>query len=229
MTAVVLLAHGSPDPRSSDATRALAAILQGRSFDTTVVVAFLQHNAPTLSDAVAGLARAGHSEAIVVPAFLSLAFHVREDVPAAVRAAEDATGVRLSTADPLGPDGSLLEALDRALPPGPAVLATAGTTDPDALRALDRMASTWADQRGAPVIVAHASQADPDVAHALHLLEESTGQEAAVGAFVLFPGVLPDRIAAAAGARVVSSPLYAEVETITLIESRVAAALRRAA
>jgi hypothetical protein len=126
MTAVVLLAHGSPDPRSSDATRALGAVLQGRSFETTVVVAFLQHNAPTLSDAVASLARR-HSEAIVVPAFLSLA-STREDArgrppPRAPRESGSRRGSARSRR-------ILLEALDRALPPGPAVLATAGTTDP---------------------------------------------------------------------------------------------------
>lgn len=229
MSAVILLAHGSPDPRSAEATRSLAAVLQSRSFDTTVAVAFLQHDSPTLAEAVARLAVDGCTEAIVVPAFLSAAFHVRIDVPAAVEAAEAASGVQLWVTDPIGPDGSLLDALDRSLPPGPAVLATAGTSDPDALRALDRIAATWADHRGAPVIVAHASQAEPDIASALRLLEDQTGGRAAVGSFVLFPGVLPDRIAAAAGDRVVSAPLFNAIETVSLIESRVATARRRAA
>ena len=48
-------------------------------------------------------------------------------------------------------------------------------------------------------------------------------------AFVLFPGVLPDRITAAAGHRAVTRPLFAELELLDVIDSRVAAALRRAA
>lgn len=229
MTAVILLAHGSPDWRSAEATRALAATLQSRSFGSTVRAAFLQHDAPNLTDAVTALLRDGHTDIVLVPAFLSGASHVRNDVPAAVEAAEHATGVQLSLSDPIGPDGTLLAALDRVLPPGPAVLATAGSTDPDARRALARIAATWAEQRQAAVIVAYASQAEPDVATALQLLEEETGERAGVASFVLFPGVLPDRIAAAAADRVVSAPLYSALETVTLIESRVATARRRAA
>ena len=60
MTAVILLAHGSPDPRSSAATRALAATLERRRFGTTVRAAlFLQHDGPTLAQAAVGLAHEG--------------------------------------------------------------------------------------------------------------------------------------------------------------------------
>lgn len=229
MTAVILLAHGSPDSRSGEATRTLAARLEGRRFGTTVRAAFLQHDEPTLAQAADGLARAGFGSAIVVPAFLSNAFHVRVDVPQAVAEAESASGLRLEVTDAVGPDGALLAALDRALPAGPAVLATAGTSDPHAQQALERLAAVWADRRRAPVTVAYASQAEPDVAEAVMRLEEATGRPAAVGSFVLFPGVLPDRIAAAAGHRAVTGPLFAELELLDVIESRVLAALRRAA
>lgn len=229
MTAVVILAHGSLDPRSSEATRELAATLQSRSFGTTVLAAFLQHNSPDLTGAVAALVAAGHQDIVVVPAFLSGASHVRQDVPAACEAAERSTGVHLSVSDPIGPDGMLLAALDRILPPGPAVLATAGSTDPAAQRAIARIAETWAEQRRAPVIVAYASLAEPDVATALGLLESEAGERASVASFVLFPGILPDRIAAAAHDRALSGPLFAALETLTLIESRVATARRRSA
>jgi sirohydrochlorin ferrochelatase len=229
MTAVILLAHGSPDPRSSEATRELASTLQSRSFDSTVLAAFLEHDAPNLTEAVRKLVGDGHDEIVVVPAFLSGASHVSKDVPAAVEAAETATQLPLTVSDPIGPDGTLLSALDRLLPPGPAVLATAGSTDPRARRALGRIATTWAAQRQAPVIVAYASQAEPDVATALRMLEEETGERAGVASFVLFPGVLPDRIAAAADGRPLSAPLYSALETVTLIESRVASARRRVA
>lgn len=229
MTAVILLAHGSPDPRSSEATHALAATLQSRTFGMTVRAAFLQHDEPSLTEAVQALAAEGHDDVIVVPAFLSGASHVRVDAPAAVEVAERATGVRLHVTDPIGPDGMLLAALDRLLPPGPAVLATAGSTDPESHRGLARVAATWAEHRQAPVIVAYASQAEPDVASAIRSVEEQSGERAVVASFVLFPGVLPDRIAAAAADRTVSAPLYSALETVMLIESRVATARRRVA
>ncbi len=229
MNTVILLAHGSPDSRSGEATHALATTLQSRSFDSVVRAAFLQHNEPNLTDAVATLLAEGHTEIVLVPAFLSGASHVRVDVPAAVEAAEQATGAVLTLSDPIGPDGMLLAALDRLLPPGPAVLATAGSTDPSAQRALARVAETWAEQRQAPVVVAYASLAEPDVATALRQIEMVSGERAAVASYVLFPGVLPDRISAAAQDRLVSAPLYSALETVTLIESRVATARRRAA
>jgi sirohydrochlorin ferrochelatase len=229
VTAVILLAHGSPDPRSSEATRVLAASLTGRSFGTTVHAAFLQHDEPTLAAVARDLAREGVESALVVPAFLSNAFHVRVDVPQAVVDAAAASGLRLDVTEAIGPDGALLAALDRALPAGPAVLATAGTSDADARLAFERLAGIWADRRRAPVTVAYASQSEPDVATAVAQLEEATGQDAVVGSFVLFPGVLPDRIVAAAGARSVTRPLFGEVEMLDLIESRIHAALRRAA
>lgn len=229
MTVAILLAHGSPDRRSGDAARALAATFEGRSFDTTVRVAFLQHDEPTLTEVADDLAREGVESAIVVPAFLSSASHVRVDVPQAVDDAEAASGLHLDVTEPIGPDGALLAALDRALPAGPAVLATAGTSDVDARVAFERLAEIWADRRGAPVLVAYASQAGPDVATAVAELEQATGQGAVVGSFVLFPGVLPDRIVAAAGARSVTRPLFSEVEILDLIESRIHAAQRRAA
>lgn len=229
MTAVILLAHGSPDPRSSEATRALAATLERRRFGTTVRAAFLQHDEPTLAQVSQELATEGVRRAVVVPAFLSNAFHARVDVPEAVRAAEESSAVQLDVTDAIGPDGALLAALDRALPAGPAVLATAGTSDGEAQVAFERLAAVWADRRRAPVVVAYASQAEPDIAAAVARLEGETGLAAAIGSFVLFPGVLPDRIAAAADGRAVTRPLFAEIELLDVIESRVAAALRRAA
>jgi sirohydrochlorin ferrochelatase len=91
------------------------------------------------------------------------------------------------------------------------------------------LATVWAARRRAPVAVAYASQAEPDIATAVARLEGETGREAVIGSFVLFPGVLPDRIAAAADGRAVTRPLFAEIELLDVIESRVAAALRRAA
>lgn len=229
MTTVILLAHGSPDSRSGEATHALAARLEARTFGTTVRAAFLQHDEPTLAHVAADLAADGVRRAVVVPAFLSNAFHARVDVPQAVDDAEASSGLELEVTDAIGPDGALLAALDRGLPDGPAVLATAGTSDGVAQLAFERLAAVWADRRRAPVAVAYASQAQPDIATAVARLEEETGREAAIGSFVLFPGVLPDRIAAAAGERAVTRPLFAELELLDVIESRVAAALRRAA
>ena len=220
MTAVVLLSHGSPDARSSAAANELARRTTAES-GSPVVTAFLQHNAPDLTERCRRLVEAGHTEAVVVPMLITPAFHARVDVPEAVDGAVASTGIRLAVTSPLGTDPLLVDALDRQLPPGPVVLAAAGTGDPAARERLDALAARWAESRSAPVSVGYASQAGPDVATAIARIESDTGAEAAVASFVLYPGVLPDRIATAAAGRRVTPPLATAPEVIHLILERV--------
>jgi sirohydrochlorin ferrochelatase len=223
MTPVVLLGHGSPDPRSAAGLRKLARAVARRRPDLTVEVAFLGHDDPGLTGLCLELAWAGHSAAVVVPAFLTAAFHVRSDVPRAVEHAEVASGLRLITTDPIGPDVRLTQVMEQHLPGrGHVVLATAGTRDPDAQAQLESLAKEWSEVRGTDVIVAHAAMAEPDVATALATLERDRGAFPVVASYVLFPGVLHDRIAAASGSVEVSAPLGDDVAHIVL--ERVAAA-----
>jgi sirohydrochlorin cobaltochelatase len=81
-TAVVLLAHGSPDPDWRRPIDAVAARLQVKAPERAVVVAFLECLAPTLAQAVATLVAEGHRRALVLAAFLSPGGrHIKEDVP----------------------------------------------------------------------------------------------------------------------------------------------------
>lgn len=228
MTSVILLAHGSPDARASAAAHGLAHSAQER-IGLAVRAAFLQHDAATLSHVARQLAGEGERRVLVVPTLLSDAFHARIDVPAELAAAQRDTGLVLRRTPALGPDPSLLAAMDRELPSGPRVLAAAGTTDLLAQRRLTDLASRWARESGQQTAVAFAAQAEPDVATALADLEERAGVPAAVAAFVLFPGVLPDRIIAAADGRPVSAPLAQSLELVDLVARRVDATIRLAA
>lgn len=220
MTAVVLLSHGSPDARSSAAARELAR-RAARAAGVAVVASFLQHDQPDLTEQCRQLADAGHREAVVVPMLITPAFHARVDVPAAVDDAVAATGIGVVVTEPLGTDPLLVDAMDRQLPPGPVVVAAAGTGDPAARARLDALATHWSERRGAPVAVGYASQAGPDVATAIARLEADAGSETAVASFVLYPGVLPDRIASAAAGRRITPPLATTPEVIHLILERV--------
>jgi len=224
MIPVILLAHGSPDPRSSQDTRDLAAKV-AQQIDQLVVPAFLDNNEPTLLQTVNELASHGFTSALVFPAFLSHAFHVRVDIPEAVHEAELATGMNLSVADPIGPDEQLLEALNELIPSGPAVLATAGTSNVNAQWDFEQLARVWSKQRSEPVLVAYASQAKPDVPTAIAELESLTGKVVSVGSFVLFQGVLPDRIKTASGNRICTTPLCDSDVLVNLISQRLKKAL----
>jgi sirohydrochlorin ferrochelatase len=220
---VILLAHGSPDPRAAAAARRLADAVEGRLRGGRVHTAFLQFG-PTLADVCRELELEGIGRAIVVPAFLTPAHHVRVDVPAAVESARDQTALALCLTEPIGTDPLLVESLDRDLPAGPVILAIAGTADADAESSLRRIARAWSGRRGEKVVVAHASQGRPSVDEALIATEAESEQRASVAALVLFPGRLPDRIVASAGPRSVTAPLYDAPAIVDVVVSRIEAA-----
>lgn len=206
MTGIVLLSHGSPDPRSAASARLVADRVASR-MDLVVVAAFLQHDGTDLTAACTALARAGHHDVVVVPMLLTPAFHARVDVPNAVARAERATGVVVRVSAPLGLDPVLLDAAVAGLPHGPVVVSCAGTGDVDVQEQVRAAAADLAGRAGVCTAVGWASQASPSVTDAVRDLEAITGQSASVASFVLYPGVLPDRIAAAAGRRSHSPPL----------------------
>lgn len=101
---VVLLAHGSPDPRHGQDIEDLAERVRGH-VDRPVHVAYLDHQPP--SPAALGATLTG-SELVVVPLLLAAGFHSRVDVP--VAAGELAGGKPCAIARVLGPDPLLEEA-----------------------------------------------------------------------------------------------------------------------
>jgi len=216
---VILLAHGSPDPRAGVATRELAQKVEKR-LGVTAVAAFIDHCEPDVSGAAIELAAAGASTALVIPVFLSRAFHVRVDVPRAVAEARVSSGIDLGISPPLGLEPEWRVAIEAQLPDGPMVLATAGTSSASAQQDLRDFASEWSDARGAEVLVAYASQAEPDVPTAISELEERSQAQVAVASLVLFDGILPDRIKQAAGARPCSQPLDRSSELVEVIARR---------
>jgi sirohydrochlorin ferrochelatase len=217
---IVLIGHGSPDPRSAAGLRGLARAVARRVPTTLVEVAFLDHDEPSLTAVSMDLAAAGHTAAVVVPAFLTTAFHVRSDVPRAMAAAQQASAMSLAVTPPIGPDVRLLDAMAAHLPVSASlVLAVAGTRDPQALTDLDALASGWSRTRGTEVVVAHAAMSAPDVPSAIATV--SAAGQPAVAAYVLFPGVLPDRIAAAASGLPCSPPVGTEAAVVDIVIDRV--------
>jgi sirohydrochlorin ferrochelatase len=222
MSAVILLGHGSPDPRAGIGAAALAGRVADLLPDDEIRLAFLDNTAPTLTEAA--LTVAAHADITVVPVFLSRAYHVKVDVPAEVAKASAAINREITITDPIGPDSLLLDSLDAQLPPdAPVVLATAGTSDLEAQAAFDALAHEWSARRGTPVLVAYASQSQPDIAAAITQLESVGERKAAIARFLLFDGVFPDRIKATAGDRAISSVLGDEPLLAEIIADRVLA------
>jgi sirohydrochlorin cobaltochelatase len=81
--ALVLVAHGSPDPDWRRPLEQLHALLTAQ-LGPRVGLAYLAH-APSLIDVISPLADAGHTRIVVVAALLSPGGrHVKQDIPEAV-------------------------------------------------------------------------------------------------------------------------------------------------
>ena len=231
--AVVLVAHGSRDPRAGESTEALARAVAAAHPGWAVHASYLDHAGPRPLDVLAGLSARGHRRAVLVPLLLTAAYHGRVDVPA-VAAAARAAGlpIAVTIADVLGPASPLLvSGLVRRLPYAgldAVVLIAAGTRDVAARVTVEDAAAALGARLGVPSTVAYASAAPPAAAVAVSALHAGGARRVGVAAYFLAPGRLYDAAvesAQSAGAVAVAPPLGDAPELVRLIGLRVDAAL----
>lgn len=115
--ALILLAHGSPDPLWILPAEATAERVRGLvPRECPVVLAVLEHG-KALAEAVRDLRDAGHRRIVILPLFLSAGGrHLRRDVPAMVLALQQTfKSVALHLVPgALGTDDAVLDALAEA-------------------------------------------------------------------------------------------------------------------
>lgn len=229
--ALVILAHGSRDPRSAATVHSLVDCVRGLRDDLRIEAAFLDHCPPSPYQVFDKLGAEGVEEIVVVPLLLSSAFHARVDVPAVV---DEARGrypdLRILASDVLGYDDSLIDVLDRRMRAelrgsrvrelDALVLACAGSSDAQANAAFARLARLWGQRHKLPVTAAFTTAATPSPAEAVLQWRLEGRRHVAVGSFFLSPGRLPDRAeqtSRKAGAVAVSQPLGVSAEVARLV------------
>ena len=112
---VILFGHGSRDPAWREPMDAVARRIAQKAPDTHVVCAFLELQAPDFPAAVAELARRGAEHVTVLPMFLGVGKHARQDLPALVQAARAAhPGVVFAVLPSVGELPEVIEALAEA-------------------------------------------------------------------------------------------------------------------
>lgn len=79
--AIVLFGHGSRDPLWHQPIEAVAKRIAARSPQTLVRCAYLELTPPNLMQVSEDLAKQGITSLCVVPMFLGVGRHVREDLP----------------------------------------------------------------------------------------------------------------------------------------------------
>ncbi|WP_328442510.1 sirohydrochlorin chelatase [Streptomyces sp. NBC_00444] len=198
---MVLVAHGSRDPRTLRTVTALVDRVRELRPGLPVRLGHIELNEPLLPDTLAAL---GTSDAVLVPLLLSRGYHVKRDIPDMAAAAPART--RVATA--LGPHPLLVDALhDRLTEAGwrrkgaektGVVLAAAGSRDPDAATDTGVTAQLLADRLGVPVIPAYASAAKPTVEEAVQTLTARGCRRVAVASYFTAPGYFATQCAEAA-------------------------------
>ncbi|MFM9369676.1 sirohydrochlorin chelatase [Streptomyces sp. Da 82-17] len=234
--ALVVVAHGSRDPRTLATVRSLLDAVRARRPELAVHLGHIELNEPLLPDT---LARLAPGRAVLVPLLLGRGYHVKHDLPAAAAAAPH---LDARVAAPLGPHPLLVDALhdrlvEAGFPPGAApagygvVLAAAGSRDPEGLADTRGTAAALAERLGVPVVPAYASAASPTVPEAVRALAARGCGRVAVASYFTAPGRFAAQSAQAATAApgvpgVASAPLGTHPAVAELLLLRYEAAVR---
>ncbi|MEU6574259.1 sirohydrochlorin chelatase [Streptomyces sp. NPDC046805] len=201
---LVVVAHGSRDPRHAATVHALVRRVRSLRPGLRVETGFLDFNLPSVQGVLESLAAEGDvRDVVALPLLLTRAFHAKADIPAVLRKAP--ARLRIRQAEVLGPSPLLLSALERRLYEAgltPAdksstgvVLASAGSTDPEAIAVIADIAREWRHTGWCAVRPAFASASLPRTEDAVGELRALGCARVAVAPYVLAPGFLPDRIA----------------------------------
>ncbi|MEU6506365.1 sirohydrochlorin chelatase [Streptomyces sp. NPDC046942] len=234
---LLVIAHGSRDPRHAATVHALVERVRSQRPGLRVETGFLEFNVPSVHGVLESLAAEGVRDVVALPLLLTRAFHAKADIPAVLRDAPPR--LRIRQADVLGPSPLLLDALERRLyeaglspadkPSTGVVLASAGSSDPEAIAVIADIAREWWHTGWCAVRPAFASASLPRTEDAVAELRALGCERVAVAPYVLAPGFLPDRIArGAAGADVRADVLGPAPEVARVLLERYDAARRPA-
>lgn len=233
---VVLLSHGSADPRTRLANDLLARRV-GHRLNAAISLASLDHDRARLDGAVAYLQEQNISDIVVVPLLLNVAHDIASDspqTPPQVRVSFP--GVKLRVSKPIGADPLFLKGLDSVLKASGyrpeentgVVLASAGSSHESARARHAALALEWRSHGWGGSAVAFASGPGPRVADAVATLRESNLERILVAPFVIAPGALSHKIAAeakAVGATPVTSTLHSTDSAVEVVIKRIETAL----
>ncbi|HKE75235.1 MAG TPA: CbiX/SirB N-terminal domain-containing protein [Acidimicrobiales bacterium] len=218
MSDLLLVGHGSRDPRAAEEFAALRDRVAARLPGRRVAGGFLELADPPIDVTVDDLVAVGAGDVVAVPYVLFGAGHLKDDGPAILgRARRRHPGVRFRLARDLGTHPAVLDVAEEraraalATLDGPAtvVLVGRGSTDPDACAEFVKLARLLGDGRGlgeGRVEPAFVAMTTPGIEDALDRARRLGARRIAVVPVLLFSGVLVDRIAERAAAWAAGHP-----------------------
>lgn len=225
MPDIVLIAHGSPDPRHAEGVERLVDAVRDRvRAGRAVGACYLDHHGPSPSELASELSRA----AVAVPVLLTPAYHARMDIPQAVQQlAASGSDVRLVAT--LGPDPRLLDACEELLamggvspdPDTSVIVFVAGSSDTAAVETVSETIAQSPRTNWGPWRVA-ALDGGAQVEDVAAELRQQNGSIVAVS-FMVAEGVLRDRMVArcdSLGIQMVAGALSATSVLADLVVTR---------
>ncbi len=199
MSTLVLTAHGSRDPRSGANAQGLADRLSRMRPDLDVRLAFLELNAPSFVDVLAGLPDS--RRAVVAPLLLASAYHARLDIPKQIVRA-GAHGIR--QADVLGEDARLVSVLRERLAEvgvspldhdlGVMVVAIGSSNAAANVRTAKVASRLAVGTRWTGATTAFATRPEASVARAASHLRRRGARRLVIAPWFLAPGLLTDGV-----------------------------------
>ncbi len=235
--ALVLAVHGSAVPEAGATIRRLCDAVEAHG-GIRPVVGHMDHQEPSLAQALDNLAETGRRRAVVVPLLLGDGFHRTVDIPEVLAAPRDletvlTEGLSGESDVALALYGRLREA--EGLAGGRAdavVVAAAGSSraggNDGARTAVSQLNVLLDAERGpVPVLPAYCSSCEPTVADAVAMLRAAGHRNIAVATHLLAPGRFT-RALEQAGAWAVAEPLADHPRIARLVLRRYEAAVRPA-
>lgn len=223
MTTLVACSHGTRSPSGRTVISRIRTALAAAVPEAALREAYVDVEEPEVAGVVAQAAARG--PVVVVPLLLSTGFHTGVDIAAAVGPHPGA-----AAADPLGPHEQLVRALrdrlaavsggDAGHRPGDhVVLAAAGSTDPAAARAVERMRDLLAARLPAPVTIGYGAGCAPTLPEAVEAARAAGARRVIAASYVLAPGHFAGLVERA-GADLVSAPLGDHPAVIAVAAAR---------
>ena len=203
--ALLVVGHGSRDPRGAREFHDLVGLVRRRNPSLTVEGGFIELSRPPISECVDRLAESGIRNVAAVPLILLAAGHAKDDIPATlVREKMEHPTMTFSYGRALGVRAELLELMDvrvsavvpeREKEETAVLIVGRGSSDPDANSDLSKIARLFYEGRSYPIVEsAYVSMTPPDVEDGLHRCLRLGARRIVVFSYFLFTGVLEERI-----------------------------------
>jgi sirohydrochlorin cobaltochelatase len=203
--ALLVVGHGSRDPRGAREFHELLTLMRGRNPHLPIEGGFIELSRPPISECVDRLAEGGARNVAAVPLMLLAAGHAKDDIPATlVREKMSHPGMRFRYGRALGIRPELLELMEERISAvvsedekeETAVLVVGrGSSDPDANSDLAKIARLFYEGRPYQAVEgAYVSMTPPSVAAGLDRCCRLGARRVVVFSYFLFTGVLEERI-----------------------------------